>query len=77
MNVGDRSVSTVDDRQGRGIRLDEQQRGVGVVDLVANRLSQRGRGQKGRNKHHILDLVGGQRIAKRGGLNGIGPGDPR
>src|SRR5271163_1122874 len=77
MNIGDRPIGAIDDRQRRGIGLDEQQRRLGIVSFVADRLSQCGRGQKGRDQHHILDLVGGQRIAQRGGIDGIRPGDSR
>src|SRR5580693_2009536 len=75
MDVADRPVRGVDNRQRRGIGLDEQQRRLGIVSFVADRLSQCGRGQKGRDQHHILDLVGNQRITQHRGLDGICPGD--
>src|SRR6201999_473060 len=70
-------VRTVDDRQGRAVGLDVQQRRLRIVGPVSDRLGQRGRGQEGRDQHHILDLVGGQLVAQRGGLGGVGEGDSR
>src|SRR6516165_2591250 len=77
MNVDDRAVGGVDDRKGRRIGLDIQQRRARVVGLIADRLGQRGRGQKRRDQHHVLDLVGGQRVAQGGGVDGVGKGDAR
>ena len=39
MNVGDRPIGGVDHSQGRGVGLDEEQRGVRIVSSVANSLS--------------------------------------
>jgi len=75
MNVDDRAVRGVDDRQGRGVRLDIQQRRADRVGLVADRLGQCGRGQERRDQHHILDLVGGQRVPKCGAFDGVSKGD--
>ncbi|CAM3253918.1 hypothetical protein MYSI104531_25710 [Mycobacterium simiae] len=73
--VGDRPVGGVDERERRGVGLDEQQRGLRVIGLVADRLGKSGRSQKGRDQHDVLDLVGGQRVTQRGRFGGVGPGD--
>jgi hypothetical protein len=77
VNVGDRPIGRVDHSQGRGVGLDEEQRGVRIVSSIANSLSQRGRGQKSRDQHDVLDLVGNQRITQHRGLDVIAPRHPR
>ncbi|CAM3549532.1 hypothetical protein MYCO108962_24845 [Mycobacterium colombiense] len=71
LHIGNGSVRAVDHRQRRGVGLDVEQRGLRVVGLVADRLGQRRRGQEGRDEHHIFDLVGGQLVAQRGGLDRV------
>ena len=39
-------------------------------------MSQRRRGQKRRNEHDVLELVGGQRVAQHGGFDRVGPRHP-
>lgn len=74
MHIADRPVGGVDHSQRRGVRLDEQQCGVGAIGCAADRLSQRGRGHKRRDQHHVFDLVGRQRITENVGFDGVRPG---
>ena len=74
VHLGDRAVGSVDDGQGRGIGLDEQQPGLGVSDGAADHLGQRRGGQKRRHQHDVFNLAGGQRVTQRSCFDGVGPG---
>jgi hypothetical protein len=63
LGIGDGTVGGLDDGQSRGIGLHEKHRGTLVTHCPADRLSQCGRGQKRRDQHDVLKLVGGQRVA--------------
>ncbi|CAG7108327.1 hypothetical protein PICSAR179_04562 [Mycobacterium avium subsp. paratuberculosis] len=77
VQIDDRTVAHVDDRQRRAARLDEQHPDVPVAERIPDRLRQRGRGQQRRDQHHVAQLVGGDRIPQRRGPGGVGPGNPR
>jgi hypothetical protein len=63
VDIGDGSVGGLDNGQSRGAGLQEKHRGALVTHCPADKLSQSGRGQKGRDQHDVLNFVGGQRVA--------------
>jgi hypothetical protein len=63
VNIRDGTVGGLDNGQSRGVGLHEKHRGTLVTHCAADRLGQCGRGQKRRDQHDVLELVGGQRVA--------------
>ncbi|MCV7075151.1 hypothetical protein H7I94_05020 [Mycobacterium szulgai] len=71
-DIGDRAVGGLDNSQGRALGLDEKHCYALVSDRLPDRLGQGCRGEERRDKHDVIDLARGQRIAQRGGLEQVG-----
>ncbi|MCV6975318.1 hypothetical protein H7J11_12580 [Mycobacterium bourgelatii] len=68
VNVIDRPVGGGNDRQGRGVGLDQQHGNALVAVRLPNRLGQCRGSQERRDQHDLVDTVRGQRVAQRGCL---------
>ena len=61
-------------RRASGRGRDEQQTCAGIPGGIADRLGQRGSGQKRGDQHDVLDFVGRQGVAQSSGVDGVSPG---
>jgi hypothetical protein len=76
VQVDDRAVGDLDDRQRCTAGLDEQHRDVFVVEGGADRLRQCCRGEQRRHQHHTADIASGELQPQPRNLGGVGPGHP-